>query len=156
VDIRASSASRNASNSASWTQARRQAMSANFDASSNTPHSPCKVLMTDNNANQRRSLNSSDASAPNSRSRMPSPTGLTQTKHAVFEQFDPREYASLGRLGAPQTLARAIEGGGIGLGVCPESAIFGACDDAGFVRGAPFAFQAVYSAVEFEIETAHG
>jgi hypothetical protein len=58
------------------------------------------------------------------------PITSAQAKHAVFEQLD--------------------------LGENSGFQSFGARDDIGLMGLAPFQFQIIYAAVEFEIETAHG
>jgi hypothetical protein len=80
----------------------------------------------------------------------------TQTKHAVFEQFDLREYARLSGFCPPQTLACVLDEAGVGINVGPEREVFCARDDANFMRPAPFELQVIYSAVKFQVETAHG
>jgi hypothetical protein len=72
---------------------------------------------------------------------MPSPTGLTQPKHAVFKQFDLGKDPRLPRFCSPQSLACAIDGGGVGLKIGSESQVLCARDDAGFMRLAPFEFR---------------
>src|SRR6202789_2844918 len=54
------------------------------------------------------------------------------------------------------TVTRQIEQMGIRLGNDGQGLIVGARHDAGLIRLAPLLFQAIHTAVEVEVETAHG
>src|ERR1700679_903716 len=84
------------------------------------------------------------------------PLLLVPAQQGVFEPLYLGHDPSFQGFGAVHPFARQIEQVGIRLGNGGQGLIIGARHDAGLVRLTPLLFQVIHTAVEFEVETAHG